>query len=440
VNFTLGYIDPTHITARVGNEVDGLGNPVYRAITFLGPNLFQIAGTPAGIGVPVVFERTVPKTSLIVNFSNGDVLDEMNLDISQLQTIMAVQEVLDGRFSSLGTDLDFGNFTGINVRDPVADTDIANKRYVDDSTGDIATIIPGVNAAAATATAAATAAAASAAAAAASAASASGIPNDNSVTTIKVVDGAITEGKVANDAITTIKVRNSNITNAKLADMAQATVKGRAAGSGTGPSGDLTAAELRTIIGNVASGTPGLAPASGGGTTNFLRADGTWALPAGGNITLVAPQATTSGTQFDFTGLPAGINEIVVQFNGVSLSGTDQFLVQLGTSSGVETASYVSAGNALNTVGLGNFPSTSVAGFVIPAIGIVWAFNGQMFIRRMSGNTWNASLGGSGAAPGDFSVYYGGGIKTLAGTLDRVRLTRTGSSTFDAGAVSISYS
>ena len=202
----------------------------------------------------------------------------------------------------------------------------------------------------------------------------------------------------------------------------------------------MTATELRTIIGNVDSGTAGLAPASGGGTTNFLRADGTWASPpSGGSITLAAAQATTSGTQFDFTGLPAGINELVVHFNGVSLSGTDQFLVQLGTSSGVETASYVSAGNALNTVGLGNFPTTSVAGFVIPTIGIVWAFNGQMFIRRMSGNTWNASLGGSGAAPGDFSVYYGGGIKTLAGTLDRVRLTRTGSSTFDAGAVSISY-
>lgn len=32
----------------------------------------------------------------------------------------------------------------------------------------------------------------------------------------------------------------------------------------------------------VTSGAAGLAPASGGGTTNFLRADGTWAAPAGG--------------------------------------------------------------------------------------------------------------------------------------------------------------
>jgi hypothetical protein len=30
----------------------------------------------------------------------------------------------------------------------------------------------------------------------------------------------------------------------------------------------------------VSTGDAGLAPASGGGTTNFLRADGTWATPA----------------------------------------------------------------------------------------------------------------------------------------------------------------
>ncbi len=31
----------------------------------------------------------------------------------------------------------------------------------------------------------------------------------------------------------------------------------------------------------VSSSNAGLTPASGGGTTNFLRADGTWAAPAG---------------------------------------------------------------------------------------------------------------------------------------------------------------
>jgi hypothetical protein len=435
VNFTLGYIDPTHITARVGNEVDGLGNPVYRAITFLGPNLFQIAGTPAGIGVPVVFERTVPKESLIVNFSNGDVLDELNLDTSQLQTIMAVQEVLDGRFASLGTNLDFGSFTGINVRNPVADTDIANKRYVDDSTGDIATIIPGVNAAAATATAAATAAAASAAAAAASAASASGIPNDNSVTTIKVVDGAITDVKIANDAITTVKVQNSNITNAKLADMPQATVKGRPAAAGTGTSVDLTAAELRTIIGNVASGTAGLAPASGGGTTNFLRADGTWASPGAGGAAIVrtAEIVTTSGTVVDWTGLPADVHEIIIKARSISQSAADSFLVQLGTSGGFETTGYTSTSQLSST------SVFSTTGFIVfdNATGTIQNFT--MNIRRVgSTNLWVAdgtqvfrNVSGTG---GVFA-----GEKTLAGALTQVRLRLVGSANFDAGAVSLDY-
>ena len=230
---------------------------------------------------------------------------------------------------------------------------------------------------------------------------------------------------------------NGSVANSKLADMAQGTLKGRAAGAGTGSPVDVTDAQLRTIIGNVSSATAGLAPASGGGTVNFLRADGAWASP--GDIVLATQQTTTSGTQFDFTGLPAGLNEIVVHFNGVSLSGTDNLLVQLGTSSGVETASYVSSGNAVNTVGLSNFAATSVAGFVIPTIGNVWVFNGQMFIRRMSGNTWNASLGGAGTATGDFSMYYGGGIKTLSGEIDRIRILATGANTFDAGSVNISY-
>lgn len=42
---------------------------------------------------------------------------------------------------------------------------------------------------------------------------------------------------------------------------------------------------------------PGLTPLSGGGTTNFLRADGTWATPAGGgDVTLTGTQTLTNKT------------------------------------------------------------------------------------------------------------------------------------------------
>jgi hypothetical protein len=50
--------------------------------------------------------------------------------------------------------------------------------------------------------------------------------------------------------------------------------------------GEYTAAQLAAFCQTFASGTPGCVPASGGGTTNFLRADGNWATPGGGgNVT-----------------------------------------------------------------------------------------------------------------------------------------------------------
>lgn len=71
------------------------------------------------------------------------------------------------------------------------------------------------------------------------------------------------------------------VTNAKLADMATARFKGRVT-AGTGDPEDLTGTQATSLLDVFTSSLNGLAPASGGGTTNFLRADGTWAAPAGG--------------------------------------------------------------------------------------------------------------------------------------------------------------
>lgn len=69
--------------------------------------------------------------------------------------------------------------------------------------------------------------------------------------------------------------------NTKLANMAQATIKGRASGAGTGDPVDLTAAQATAILNAFTDSLKGLVPSSGGGTSNFLRADGSWAAPSG---------------------------------------------------------------------------------------------------------------------------------------------------------------
>lgn len=98
------------------------------------------------------------------------------------------------------------------------------------------------------------------------------------------------------DGATTIAA--DAVTNAKLANMATATIKGRST-AGTGDPEDLTGTQATALLDTFTSGAKGLVPASGGDTTKFLRADGSWAAPGGGGgaanfdgYTQMAPAAT----------------------------------------------------------------------------------------------------------------------------------------------------
>lgn len=148
------------------------------------------------------------------------------------------------------------------------------------------------------------------------------------------------------------------------------------------------------------------------------------------------PVATTSGTLIDFTSIPAEVQEIDVLFNGVSLSGSESVLVQIGTSGGIVRTGYDSACSSLtaSTVSI----ATSLTSFLINIDGAGRAFSGLMKINRLApgSNTWVASV--SGGAIGN-STNNGGGAVTLSAELDRVRIRRTSVDTFDAGSVNVRW-
>lgn len=75
-------------------------------------------------------------------------------------------------------------------------------------------------------------------------------------------------------------IANNVVTNAKIAQSPAFTIKGNNTGS-TANLLDLTPAQVATMLPVFTSSTAGTTPASGGGTTNFLRADGTWATFSG---------------------------------------------------------------------------------------------------------------------------------------------------------------
>lgn len=157
-----------------------------------------------------------------------------------------------------------------------------------------------------------------------------------------------------------------------------------------------------------------------------------------GMINSLTAVNSTSGTSIDFTGIPAGVKRVTVMFDGVSKSSTANFLLQLGTSGGVQTSGYV--GNAVAAaatnlvVGVSSTSGFPTAGDAAGTSNIY----GSIVFMLLSGTTWVCngmiSLGISGY---NTTV---GGSKTLGATLDRVRITTTsGTDTFDAGSINVLY-
>jgi hypothetical protein len=107
---------------------------------------------------------------------------------------------------------------------------------------------------------------------------------------------------------TTLDVAAGGITLAKMANLAANSVIGNNTGSPATPIA-LTQAQFTAMINSFTSTLAGDVPASGGGTTNFLRADGTWAAP---------PSATISPT----VQLQTGTQTVTIPTNATKLKVT----------------------------------------------------------------------------------------------------------------------
>ncbi len=117
---------------------------------------------------------------------------------------------------------------------------------------------------------------------------------------IDITKGSSLSGE--GSAASPLEVADAGVTLAKMANVATTTLVGRVT-SGTGAPEALTATQATTLLNAFTTSLKGLAPASGGGDENFLRADGTWNVPPGGaavfNVTASAYGATGDGVTDD---------------------------------------------------------------------------------------------------------------------------------------------
>jgi len=148
-------------------------------------------------------------------------------------------------------------------------------------------------------------------------------------------------------------------------------------------------------------------------------------------------QATTSGTTKDFTAIPSWVKRITINFGGVSLSGTSNLLVQLGTGS----TTFTTSGYASQVVtGLASVAaSNSTAGFVVSSNFVASdTASGVITISTIGSNTWVE--GGTLARNGSNGASFSAGAVSLGAALTAVRITTVnGTDTFDAGSINILY-
>jgi len=207
-------------------------------------------------------------------------------------------------------------------------------------------------------------------------------------------------------------------------------------GTGSDSSGARLQVSGDMSLNGATSGYTKLKSADAASNNTVTVPSGTGTMPL---MTLATAQATTSGTSIDFTGIPSWVKRVTVMFNGVSTNGANNVQIQLGTSSGVETSSYVGVTSYCGTGGYGAASFSSGFGFYGDG-GAVSTRYGSIVLTTMGNNIWEIS--GSPTATGGGATFTMtlAGQKALSATLDRVRITSVGSAdTFDAGSVNILY-
>lgn len=234
-------------------------------------------------------------------------------------------------------------------------------------------------------------------------------------------------------------INNNVVSNAKLAQVPTSTFKGRTT-AGTGNAEDLTATQATALLNAFSSTLKGLAPASGGGTVNYLRADGIWASPPGlGTVTSVSVVTANgvSGSVANPTTTPAITLTLgAITPSSVNASGTVTGSNLSGTNTGDQT---ITLTGDVTGSGTGSFAATIGANKVTFAK-FVAATQKSLVGATAAGNFGEITLGsGVAITAGVLSATGTGGTVTSVSVVTANGFSGTVATATTTPAITLSY-
>jgi hypothetical protein len=172
-------------------------------------------------------------------------------------------------------------------------------------------------------------------------------------------------------------------------------------------------------------------------TLNLLEyyANGQWRQDG---VVRASSQDLNTTTGVDFTGLPPTQRRIELVFEEVSLTGSDNILVQVTTNTTGLVSSGYAGGSCVQTGG-GNAVISSTAGFVIQVANASRVFSGSMTIIA-SVSTSNVTATHLGNYGSNTQINGSSRVPVPSGEhITEIRVTRSGSNTFDQGRVYLQW-
>jgi hypothetical protein len=161
---------------------------------------------------------------------------------------------------------------------------------------------------------------------------------------------------------------------------------------------------------------------------------------AAGGWTQVATQATTSGSEIFFTGIPSDAKVVALIFDQVSTNGSGQaHRIELGDAGGYETSGYSGSTSGNLTTASASVAHSSYFPWIDEAsAGSNYSGVCEFRLQDLATNTWTmwGVVGGHNGPGVDFM----GGAKSLSGALTSLRVyAATTATAFDNGSISLQY-